>query len=214
MGKKEKKIKQLNSEFYKIYNSVNTPKIYTETREEILDRIHEEKIEQEERKFDNVVKQINDELLEYVDQQGLSLLENKTLFIINLHNYIDFCTQNASNIKSKTLSNTKETRDQLEQEQDEEPSYLENNEEISEEELTQLRKNTIIKLGEFEIFKDYITHNIKKKERGEALLDEKNITNKLRNELIKIAGTEEYYKHVNILGEYEYKLIEERLENK
>jgi len=106
MGKKENKIKQINTEYYKEQNKEENEFIKFKNQEDIrVNKQHE--LEKNESKFDEVVNKIQTGMLDYINYQGLALLEN--INRENLENYVKFVLNGCP--KKKQFKNSHEIYD-------------------------------------------------------------------------------------------------------
>lgn len=173
MGKKEKNIKKLNTEYYNEQN--RDEKDFNSFKSEEDIRFKQElELENKEYKFNKVVNNVKKNMFEYIDHQGLALLEN--LNHENLENYVQFVINGCP--KSKYTKNTPEIDE----------------EQIIEFELkpVQIKKNNTNE-------KEIIHHGMKILEH-DYFTDHGKLPDHFHNRLVAQYGINEYYDTIINLG--------------
>jgi hypothetical protein len=205
MGKKEKDIKRQNDNFYKEYNFTRDDK-----KERLIEDEEDketEKHKQVEAGFENMLSNMKLRMLEYVTHQGLPLCQK--LDDTNIENYISHilngCPRAITHIDVEDYTEVIMTQ----------PSpgeHLNTLYEIDkiQQDIDEIIKNTITKLGEFDIFKEYINHAYSN--NPYKILEESRLFPVLRKRMIKMSGSvEKYNEWVYRVGAYEYRKLEESI---
>lgn len=206
MGKKEKVIKQLNNEFYKVYNDTEDAYMKTIIIEE--DKIHEIETLQERKseKRDGLIKAINTDMAEYNDHQGLNLCEN--IDITNLENFVEYVV----NARIKYSKNVSDKQPVIHSESVPMSKNI-TIEPLSNDDIEEMKQASIIEAGEFDIFIHYIDDNCDGMIPTGVPISYLMLA--LRKKLIKIArGEKYYYETVRKFGSYHYDKVARAIDSR
>jgi hypothetical protein len=209
MGKKEKDIKRQNDEFYKQYNYIRDDK--KERLIEDENQKAENKDNRIESEFERMIIHMKLALLEYVDHQGLPLCE--TLDDTNLENYVTHVLNGCPRAIRVTEDDEVAEADKPTKPTKSSPEELcKTIVEIEElqEEIDMVVTDTVRKLGENDIFNEYIKNTYP--DDPNKIFEEQTLYPVLRKRLIKLSGSVEKYNNwVNRLGVYEYENIKQKM---
>jgi hypothetical protein len=210
MGKKEKEIKHEISEYNKKINYVRDYKKEQLVEDELMEI--QNKKERNESNFDNMLLNIKRNIMEYVDHQGLPICQ--TLNDTNIENYAVHILRGCPKpFENSVVDERIETNDEKQIDvfdiETSKTNTLTMTSEINElqHDIEIIKKETITRMGEHDIFKEYIQHayaGIPNK-----IDEEKKLFPLLRKRMIKMSGgIDKYNNWVNRIGLYEYKKAE------
>jgi len=216
MGKKEHKIKKLNQEFYKEYNTLEVDHI--KKLQEADDKLVE--IEDNEdakiERLENMARETITDMKEYTDHQGLELCCR--LDVTNMENFINFVVKSCDVKNNWSNTKVEEFEDNEEIEDNEETllepiiqTYTDLSLEDIELDIIRITEKIIIKAGEFDILDNFIDSN----HNGvyPPNITQNKLMSILRKKMIKIAKSEQnYYDVVRRFGNYHYATISKSLD--
>jgi len=216
MGKKEHKIKKLNQEFYKEYNTLEVDHI--KKLQEADDKLVE--IEDNEdakiERLENMARETITDMKDYTDHQGLELCCR--LDVTNMENFINFVVKSCDVKNNWSNTKVEEFEDNEEIEDNEETllepiiqTYTDLSLEDIELDIIRITEKIIIKAGEFDILDNFIDSN----HNGvyPPNITQNKLMSILRKKMIKIAKSEQnYYDVVRRFGNYHYATISKSLD--
>lgn len=204
MGKKEKEIKRQTDQFYKEYNYIRDDK--KECMEEDENQKLIDKEENSMLHFDNLLLNIKHKLLDYVDHRGLPICEK--LDDTNIANYVLHLINGCPTSISNTMVEEPIVECGVVKKMKDNENLLDLDEiDKLQAEIDSGINSMVTKLGEFDIFQEYIKHAYP--DNPSKILEERILLPLLRRRMIKISGSvDKYNEWVNRIGLYEYKKIE------
>jgi len=208
MGKKEKAIKKLNNEFYKEYNQENAEKAFNR---EISEGVAKQKIvdarEKAEGDREELCSSILEEFNEYTSHQGLDLSVSRD----NMVRYIGFFLGEREVVRNKKVAVKTFTkkRDAFVKHVDKpkpkpvvEVKKVEEVIVVEDPEIRLLRLDIQWRSGEYDVVQSYLNEHYKGRlPEGWTRFD---LTNHLREKLMKIGGQQKYEDLIRHIGEQNY----------
>lgn len=214
MGKKEKAIKKLNNEFYKEYNHENAEKAFNR---EMAEGIAKQKIVDEHEKAEedreNLCSAILEEFNEYTSHQGLELSVSRD----NMVRYIGFFLGEREVVRNKkvVVKTSAKKRDAFVKHVDKpkpvvEVKKVEKKVNVVEDpEIRFLRLDIQWRSGEDDVVQSYLNEHYKGRLPDEWTRFE--LTNHLREKLMKIGGQQKYEDLIRHIGEQNYLAAKTRI---
>jgi hypothetical protein len=212
MGKKEKEIKRLNSEFYKEYNN-NLEGVHIKKERAAADKLQEicDKKDAKTQLVNHVAYRTMSDMKEYTDYQGLELCG--CLDITNMENFINFVIQSCdvkNNWSDKKVEKEEVFVKPIIEILVKPTKSSDESVEDIERDTIRIREQCIIDAGEYDLLRDFVDSNYDGVYPPNTDPDE--LMSMIRKRMIKIARSEQrYYDVVKRFGNYHYENIAKSL---